>query len=291
MKMSNGSVDFGKKQPLCIYDPEISFEDSRGGLRFFIPTANGFVNYNLVHTVNFDRACDTWRLSIAYAFDDNLENGFPLTPPGAEWDMALRLNGRPDFIGGFAHGDEKCTLVEMQIDGNKVEIDSILELTPFKEIKITVNSKGFDPLSPAKEVLNHSKEYTIDENGVTLDQRVAWLGDYTLGASYMAMMPPLKTLTDRFYTDINKIPLDPTEYYDVKYFGATEAVVYGETSGISYSMSVEEKQSLEGGNHFLLSDNGRGKYNKMYFVICNGARVSRGDEWVTMTKYKITIKQ
>jgi len=95
-----------KKGLYCQYDPSVDFESALGGLKFFIPTANGYINYNLVHSVNSDRNCDTWRLGKAFAFDHHFENEIALTPPGAEWDMALRLSGRTDFIGGYAHGDE-----------------------------------------------------------------------------------------------------------------------------------------------------------------------------------------
>lgn len=276
-----------KKNAYCQYDPSIDFERAVGGLRIFIPAERGYVNYNFVHSVCEEKNCDVWRLSKAYAFDDNFENEYELTPKGAEWDMALRLSGRPDFIGGYAHGDEIFTSLSVEIDGESVAIESLTDLTPFEEIIIKEESKGFDPSDPTSQALNHFKEYVVSGEGIILNQKVEWLNDYTLGSSYMAMMPPLKSLTDRFYTNADPTPKEALSNYG-SVPSATEAVVYGKE--LAFSMSVPRYPSLVGGNKFLLTDN-RGKpYNKMYFVICNGAEVSKGDVWETTTKYSITNK-
>lgn len=275
------------KRAYCKYDPSIDFEGAVGGLRLFIPATRGYVNYNFVHSVHGGKNCDVWRLGKAYAFDDNFENEYELTPRGAEWDMALRLSGRPDFIGGYAHGDEIYSSLSVKLDGKTTDVKSFTELTPFDEIIIEEKSTGFDPDDSTTEALRHSKKYLVNDKGVTLRQRVEWLNDYTLGSSYMAMMPPLKSLTDSFYTNVDPSPKEAISNYG-SVLGATEAVVYGSTSGISFSMSVPEYPSLVGGNKFLMTDNRGGPYNKMYFVICNGASVSKGDVWETATKYVIT---
>lgn len=272
------------KQLYCQYDDSISFEKAIGGLRLYIPTNNGYINYNIVHSVNSDINADIWRIGQAYACDDNLENEFPITSVGAEWDMALKLSGRDDFIGGYAHGDEKYTSLTMSIDGKQVDITSIDKLTSFKEITIVENSVGYDPNDHTTKALNHYKEYVINTNGITLNQKVEWLNDYTLSSSYLAMMPPLKTLTDTFYTDIDYTPKVANENYG-SYSEATKAVVYG--TDFRFMMSVPEYPDLQGGNRFLLTDNGGGTYNKMYFVICDGESVSAGDIWETTTCYQI----
>ena len=272
------------KQLYCQYDPTISFEKGVGGLRIFVPTYNGYINYNFVHTVYIGANGDIWRLGQAYAFDDNLENEYALTPAGAEWDMAITLQGRSDFIGGYAHGDEKYTSLTVFVDGVQKNITSMTSLTSFDELIILETSIGYDPLDNVTEVLEHQKKYVINENGIVLDQRVKWLGDFTIASSYLAMMPPLKTLTDKFYLDTNYTPSDIKYGF---YSGVKEAVVFGSTSNISYSMSVPKYPVLPGGDAFLITDNGGGAYNKMYFVICNGATVQTGDIWETTTVYKI----
>ena len=288
--MSNSKCSLEKRM-YCRYEQSIDFEDAVGGLRIFIPAENGYVNYNFVHSVCEDRNCDMWRLSKAYAFDDSLENGYELTPTGAEWDMALRLSGRPDFIGGYAHGDEIFTAISIEIDDRCIKIDALDTLTPFENLFISVDSVGYDPNDPLTKALRHHKEYTVGAEGITLCQKVEWLSSYTLGSSYMAMMPPLKSLTELFYTDVDPAPKEAASNYVsdslVGIEGVTKAVVYGAESGIAFSMSVPKYPRLVGGNRFFLTDNHGGLYNKMYFVICNGADVSKGDVWETVTKYMI----
>lgn len=287
--MSENQVIRLKKELYCRYDSSVDFENALGGFRIFIPTRNGYINYNLVHSVNKSINCDMWRLSKAYAFDDKFENEYALTPLGAEWDMALKLRGRPDFIGGYAHGDEIYNFLSLEIDGKNVDMESLGNLTSFTEMIIKVTSTGYDPDDSATQALMHFKEYIINESGITLNQKVRWLNDYTLDSSYMAMMPPLKTLTDSFYTNVDLTPKEASSNYG-NVWGASEATVYGSDSGITFSMSVPKYPSLPGGDRFLLTDNGGGLYNKMYFFVCDGASVSKGDVWESTTKYVITNK-
>ena len=275
------------KQLYCQYDGSISFENSVGGLRIYVPTYEGYINYNIVHTQNQNDYKDVWRIGQAYALDDNLQNSYAITPAGAEWDMALMLSGRPDFIGGHAHGDEIYTSISMFLDGKQVGITSVKDLTAFEEIVIIESSYGYDPNDHTTKVLEHYKEYIINENGITLNQKVEWLNDYTLSSSYMAMMPPLKTLTDTFYTDVDYTLISTNGNYGY-ILDAKKAVVYGSISNLKFTMSVPKYPSLAGGDRFLLTDNSGGAYNKMYFVICNGASVSAGDIWETTTCYNIT---
>ncbi len=276
-----------KKELYCVYDSSVDFENALGCLRFFIPTTNGYINYNLVRSVNKRKNVDMWRLSKAYAFDDNFENEYELTPPGAEWDMALRLSGRPDFIGGYAHGDEIYTSFFIDVDGKNVDAESLKSLTPFKKIIIKVQSIGYDPDDSVTQALKHFKEYVITEKGIALKQKVEWLNDYTLGTSYMAMMPPIKTLTDSVCTDVDTTPKEAKTNYGYTP-GAKSAHVFGTESGIKFSMSVSKYPSLCGGDKFLLTDNKGGLYNKMYFVVCDGHNASKGEVWETTTEYSIT---
>ena len=52
-------------------------------------------------------------------------------------------------------------------------------------------------------------------------------------------------------------------------------------------MAVPEYPEMIGGNRFLMTDNKGGSYNKIYFVLCNGAEVKRGDELNAVTRYRI----
>ncbi len=275
------------KQPYCIYDEKASFEYARGCFRVYLPRKNGFVNFNIIHSVRENIFADTWRLGQAFGYDDNLENEYPLTPFGAEWDMAVMIDGRDDFIGGSNHGDEIFTSAKLFLDGKETEITSLTNLTSFTEARFCTESFGLDPADHQTKVLIHKKEHFITAEGIKNAQSVEFLGDYLMQNSYLAMMPPIKTLTDSYFTDKDKTPKKING--QVLEFGAKSATVFGEESKISFTMSIPEYPDLKSSDRFLITDNGGGAYNKMYFIACKGQEVKRGDKWNSVTKYEITV--
>ena len=66
--------------------------------------------------------------------------------------------------------------------------------------------------------------------------------------------------------------------------------VFGEESGVSFTMSISEYPNLKCSDRFFITDNSGGAYNKMYFLACKGAEVKRGDVWHSTTIYNITVK-
>ena len=276
-----------QKKPYCKYDENASFEYARGCFRVYLPTERGYVNFNIIHSVRENIFADTWRLGQAFGYDDNLENEYPLTPFGAEWDMAVLIDGRDDFIGGSNHGDEIFTSARLILDGNEVEISSITKLFAFSEIKFITESVGYDPADHETKVLVHKKEHRITADGIRNTQSVEFLGDYLMQNSYLAMMPPLKTLTDSYYTDSDPTPR--RAHREVLEFGARSATVFGEESGVSFTMSIPEYPTLKCSDRFFITDNSGGAYNKMYFLACKGQEVKCGDVWHAVTEYKISI--
>ena len=276
-----------QKKLYCKYDAEAAFEYARGVFRVYLPTERGYVNFNIIHSVRENIFADTWRLGQAFGYDDNLEYEYQLTPFGAEWDMAVMIDGRDDFIGGSNHGDEIFTSARLILDGRETEISSLTELCEFSEIKFITESVGYDPADHETKVLIHKKEHLITAEGIRNTQSVEFLGDYLMQNSYLAMMPPLKTLTDSYFTDADPTPKKITG--GVLEFGAKSATVYGEKSGISYTMSIPEYPTLKCSDRFLMTDNGGGAYNKIYFIACKGEEVKSGDVWHSVTEYKISV--
>ena len=276
------------KKCLCRFDSQAEFECSCGCIRLYVPTERGFVNYNLTHTVRKDANADVWRLGQAFGCDENLKGEYPLTRCGAEWDMAVHLDGRDDFIGGFNHGDEIYYSFALYVDGALTEPSELSELKQFTEIKIKTDSVGYDPADHASKVLLHRKEYTVNEKGIRLEQNVLWLGDYGIGSSYLAMMPPLKALTDGYYTDISPKIMEITFGKQEK--GVRSATVIGMESGLSYTMSIPQYPEYENGGIFMITDNNNSPYNKMYFIVCKKAEVHSGETWESVTEYTIKLK-
>ena len=273
----------------CRYNGEYRTEKSRGALEIYLPTADGYICHRLARTVYAERNADVWRLSVVTACDRDFGNHSPITCEGAEWEMALRIEGRPDFIGGFAHGDERDTDVTVCLDGGEVAVEALTAPTPCCEMTFKTTSVCYDPLDSKTEALLHEKTYTVTAGGIHLAQRMEWLGNYPLSSCYAAMMPPLKVYTDTYQTDLDPAPIPfdlraKREQVD----GAREARLWSEASGLSYTMAIEPYGLYPESGRFTLSDNGGAPYNKMYFSLCEGGEVKKGAVWHTVTRYCIT---
>lgn len=283
------AYSYANPKPLYVmYDPSSRTEYTVESIHIYIPTEIGYIDQIFGRTVWEQANADIWRLSLAYAVDDDLKNPVQITTAG-EWDMALRIVGRPDFVGGHAHGDEITTNIKFIIDGVETDVTKLVEPFEFKTMTIIQDSKGYDPLDNKTHILNHHKEHKVTHAGIRLDQRVEWLGDFTMSHSYLAMMPPAKSCTDSFYTNLTE-PAEVDLTTGTKYVdGATSATVYGKESGFYFTMTVNEYDTYMK-PLFSVSDNGGGIYNKMYFTFVKDGIVKAGDVWETFTHYKIDRK-
>ena len=282
-----------------IYNENMSYEKGQGGLAIYIPTEKGYINYNFVHSVYADRNADMWRLTVANLANANGGIVKQITKDGAEWEMAVRIMDRPDFIGGYAHGDEIYSSLEVYVDGVKTEITSLKQCTTFTEMKILMDSVGYDPSDGTTKALDHHKEYTIHKDGIKLEQTVEWCKDYQMRkSSYLAMMPPVKysvtneedIITDSCYTDLDETPktISKTGGFSLTTEGVSSVCVYGEKSGVYFTMSkANYNQSKVGNSEMILSDNGGLNYNKMYFVYCGEDTEEAGEVWDSTTTYQI----
>ena len=72
--------------------------------------------------------------------------------------MAIRLHGRPDFIGGAAHGDEVYGAISLRVDGRDCTLASLSALSEVSSVGADISSVGFDPSEPTCPVLRHEKQ-------------------------------------------------------------------------------------------------------------------------------------
>jgi len=306
--------DYDDATPVCKYDSELSYDGADGGLRIYIPSKKGYINYNFVHSVDTEKNCDMWRLSVAALADYNKNHIKDITEKSAEWEMAIRLVDRDDFIGGYVHGDEKFESIEVTIDGVPQDITAIQDYQSFDEMKIVVTSVGYDPLDHTTEVLNHHKEYVVTQNGIKLNQTVEWLGDYTLADnlnSYLAMMPPLKyatsdstdIITDCYYVTYDGIPSVSTSlpesvsrlYVDTSDSNCESFCVYGIDSGVYFTMGQTGEAPVYSETRSFIHDNSGRNYHKMYTSFAKGnadepVTIAKDTVWSATTAYRIDWK-
>lgn len=283
-----------------IYDGNLTCDGSQGGLRILYPEKDGFVEYTFVHSVVPEKNCDLWRMSVVNALDANGAFLHPLTKAHAEWEMAIRLENRPDFIGGYNHGDEIGRSPVFVLDGETVDPETLFRFREFSRLEISVDSTGYDPADPSEVLLKHHKKYCFNATGVHLEQEVLWLQDVTLDGrlrSYLAMMPPLKhdpkeperAITDSFafgnapFQSIGKLPVESRETCSIQ--------VKGEQSRFRFRMTAEGYEPCYPNGYFaLLTDNGSHmNYHKMYIAFVGGdeENIPAGTKWRGVTHYSI----
>ena len=100
-------------------------------------------------------------------------------------------------------------------------------------------------------------------------------------------------ITDSYYTDAdeNSFRLDRNGY-SLKQYDANALCVFGEDSGLYFTMSKSNySPECNGGRDMIVTDNGeKNNYNKMYFVFAQNDKVTSGDVWRATTTYQIEWK-
>ena len=271
-------------------------------INVYLPREVGYlqIQMNLVNSISTNAF--GWRLNMMYACDNNLNQIFPITSSG-EYEAAIQLDGRPDFMGMGAHGSEQMTSFTIYVDGTQTTLEALAALTDWSTIRIQRESDFYDPLDETTLVATHSVIYDFDLSGLTVTQDVKWLTDATCISSYMMMFPVRRTynelqITDTFYDNADAVLYDVSEAgfntSPVRWTaGASKMTLYSRKSGITASMESLETMELTGSNYRKCANSA--SYNKLYFTICgaSGAKhtVTAGDQWHTRHRYEVEIAQ
>lgn len=298
VNLNNGQVEQVKNSIVDLVDTrkcKVKYVNAGGEdnsterLEVFIPSVVGFVKYNFVHTVNASINANVWRISYAYACDDNLSTRFNLTTSG-EWEAALLLKTRPDFSGGAAHGDEVFTSIVFLLDGSPVSVSDLSNYTEFETLSIVERSNLYDPNDNETVIAEHGSEHIFSKDGLTIDQSVKWVAAAEASTCYMAMFPIAKTVSNKLFCNSDFVVMSlPQEITKEK---TTGAVLYSDTLGVKAEFSVDKHPSLYSTSPiFKCTDNSGGDYNKCYYVVCYSVNVSANELWRSTTKYKFTISE
>ena len=278
---------------------QIQYTDgTKDYLDIFLPSDDGYVQIqmNLVDSASINAY--GWRLSMMYACDPLLNQLFPITNSG-EFEMAIKLDGRPDFIGMGAHGSEIMTSFTVCVDGRVTDLSKILSMTSWTQLRIVRNTEMYDPNDETTLVGYHTVTYDFDLSGMTVSQSVEWVGEYTCTTSYMMMFPVLRAyddlqITDTYFDDYDSAEHDVSQQgfttYPVQWTkGASKMTLYSRKSGITASMESLETSVLTGTSYKHCANSAA--YNKLYFTICGGGGTKHitaiGDVWETSARYEV----
>ena len=257
-------------------------------VEIYIPTASGYVRYDFLHTVSQAINSDVWRLGYAYHTDDDFVANFSLTTAG-EWEGAIKLDGRDDFSGGYAHGDEVMNNVLFIVDGVPVDMTTLTTMTAFDDLCIIEDSDLYDPTDHTTIYANHGSEHHFASDGLTIRQSVKFIIAETVVTAYLAMFPIAKAVSNLVVPDNTFVPLSTDSA--IRIYDTEKAVIY-KTDGkvkAEFSIPIWDRLASDGFT-FMCLDNGTTDYNKCYFVnTLSSVSVPQNKLLKTETRYNFVV--
>lgn len=297
-----------KQKCLCLYSNRtVDYADMTECLDIYIPMNNGYINYVMGHCVSTLNNADLWRLVQVDYVNSGLGLEHHITQQG-ETEMALKIDGRDDFVGGRTHGDELfiSSTLRIAVDGRMVDFGDLSVITEFDDLQIFQTTRMYDPADHTTFIGNHEECWKFDLNGMEINQNIKFASDLTLGGSYVPMLCVLRgndsaiglQITDTYIDNGNFTPYDVsvagfTTYPTQLKNDVTQIYLYGAPTGVRCELEItEQPKGLNGEGTFLY--NGEG-YNKVFCCVCgynntasNLQHVVAGDIWRFKTKFKIT---
>lgn len=265
-----------------------------GTVNIVVPTDVGYIRYDFLHNEDDTINCDIWRVNKAVALADDKTERYDLTTQG-EWEVALELDGRSDFSGGVAHGDEKYNNIVFLIDGLPITLQNMeTEYTDVSEIRIFEKSTLYDPNDHTTVIAYHTSEHIFNADGLTINQTVKWAVSAKLKNSFMAMLPISKSVSNYIATDNDYDPRSLSSL-PVNYgYPVNKSEVYGSSNGMICSFDIPKYPVLSSipSNRLRVIDNGNPSYNKCYYYVTATAdeyQTSVNELWQSETKYNFVI--
>lgn len=274
----------------------------------YVPTSNKkyYLNYCFVYTHHGIEGevtdnSDGWRMSYLYLRKPDLSSVAYIVYNG-EWEMAIRLDGRSDYIGLGNHGDEIQSLFKLYVDGEEITENGTFDLREFHKAQLIQKLTMYDPLDHETIVGYHTRIDTIDADRrtVTIENRVEFVTSQTIRAGYLFMCPISRShdsvqITDTFIdnrdyvlTDCSSMEFDPSDANNgvgKTKQGVTEYQFWGAGLDLHGYARVLRRVAPDAyvPNSHISND---ASYNKIYFGMCsNGDTVENGTVWLMETEF------
>ncbi len=277
-----------------------SFDKDEKCIKMYFKYGNRFIEYQLIKTDNSEINAYGWRIGQCFLCNEDKTHITYITT-NTEWDMAIKPNGAPDFIGMGSHGDEMMDKFYLRIDGKNVDENAVLSGV-FNKIQLYCGTTMYNPIDNVSVVGYHRKLITIKADGtINLENRVEFTTDITMDKSYLAMLPIRRNnddvqITNEIIDNLDFIPTDCTTTdfipnadnggVGASKHGVTRYDIYGDNLGIYAYTEVKRKSPNLDSSFSVISKTT--SYNKVYEGFCgDGTSVSAGDVWIQETEMKI----
>ena len=257
-------------------------------VEIYLPSKSGYIRYDFLHTESSAINSDVWRIGYAYHVDDYFVEDFAITTAG-EWECAIKLDGRDDFSGGYAHGDEIMNNVLFIVDGVPADITTLMTMTAFDDLCIVEDSDLYDPADHTTAYAKHGSEHHFTKDGLSIRQSVKFIIAETVTTAYLAMLPIAKSVSNRVVPDNTFVPLSTDSA--IRIYHTEKAVIYKTDGNVKaeFSIPIWEYLNPEGCT-FMCLDNGTTAYNKCYFInTLSSVSVPQNKLLKTETKYNFVV--
>lgn len=289
-------------------------------LFIYTPCKGGYIKYRYSHVYNKTINCDSWHLGIVSICDDMMNELYDISHIG-EIEMAVKLSGRVDYMGGLAHGDEVVVDNGFTINNVEYSLSNLIEefgedAKPVTNVMCRQTSHMYDPalsatldnVSTLSSIATHQKTLVWNKDSdLSIGQTIEWNKNDTLFDGAFPMLTPRKynvesngissVITDTLNTLLST--------YDIEHAwdkasitnrslntGISSVTVFGKESGIRFHAECSQYVNDEPvSTQFSLRDNGGNNYNKIYFLMNNDDKaknISNGDIWKSNCLISIT---
>lgn len=247
-----------------------------------------YIHYVILHSVDDDERCDVWRIGYCYLSSLDFIDEKQITTTG-EWEMAIKLLGKDDFIGGYMHGDEKQYNIKFFSNGVEFDKNVFSDIRYVDSFSFIQQSDMYDPAPPylTYKVAEHYSlhEFNVkNEHQLEITQRIKWRMKLNFLTSYLAMFPIAKNMSSKYFGNYD-FTLNETPPY-IKLNDINEVRLNSQNENVSCVFGISEYPDFDD-KQFLISDNGGTQYNKCYYIISDNNMTDTNKIWKSKTYYDV----
>lgn len=241
-----------------VYVTSSGYDSSTERLEIYIPTNNGYIKHDLLHCVDSSKNADVWRMGRVSNTDEAFNTGIEITTSG-EWELAVMLNGRPDFSGGILHGSEVLSSYTLLVDGVITSKESLATMRNFDTFELLQSTILYDANDETTVIGYHHTNHKFSKDGFTLEQSTELLNKTDINVFYIGMLPASKSVFNKYFANNDYTLKDLRSGITVN--GAMEITLLGETDNVFGCVSMDS--DLLG--DIVVLDNSSDLYYKVYF--------------------------
>lgn len=241
------------------YIASSGYDSSTERLEIYTPTNNGFIKYDLLHCVDSSKNANVWRMGRVFNTDKAFNPSIEITTSG-EWELAIKLNDRPDFSGGILHGSEVLSSYTLLVDGVITSKESLATMRNFNTFELLQSTTLYDPNDETTIIGYHHTNHKFNEKGFALEQSTELLNKTNINVFYIGMLPASKSVFNKYFANNDYTLKDLRSGITVN--DATEITLLGEKDNIFGCVSMDSELL----KNIVILDNSTDIYYKVYFI-------------------------